>query len=158
MQVIVRKAAAADTATLAGFRLEALAEGGGDAAPDGDGFVESFAAWVCDHLATHLGFVAEMDEDVVGMAWLMVAERVPSPERESRRFGDVQSVYVMPSLRGHGIGTALLEAVLAEAERLGLEHVTVHANDRALRLYQRAGFESDHRWLRWELKSGAPSR
>jgi GNAT superfamily N-acetyltransferase len=158
MQIIVRKAAAADAATLAGFRLEALAEGGGDAATNGDGFVESFAAWVCDHLATHLGFVAEMGDDVVGMAWMMVAERVPSPERQCRRLGDVQSVYVMPPLRGRGIGTALLEAVLAEAARLGLEHVTVHANDRALRLYQRAGFDSDHRWLRWEPKSDTPSR
>ncbi len=99
---------------------------------------------------THLPFVAEVDDDVVGMAWLAVVERVPSPERRRRHSGDVQSVYVLPQLRDRGIGGALLEAVLAEAGRLRLEHVTVHSSDRAVPLYQRGGFQPDPCWLRWK--------
>jgi GNAT superfamily N-acetyltransferase len=150
MQVTVRRATAGDAAALAGLRLAALAEGSGYAAPDGVGFMALFSAWVRDHLSTHLPFVAELDDAVVGMAWLMVAERVPSPERRYRRSGDVQSVYVLPELRDREIGAALLEVVLAEAGRLELEHVTVHSSDRAVRLYQRVGFQHDQRWLRWE--------
>ena len=149
MPVTVRRATAVDAAALADLRLEALAETTGSAEPDGRAFVESFCAWFGDHLPTHLAFLAELDGVVVGMAWLMIAERVPSPERRFRRYGDVQSVYVVANRRDRGIGGDLLGAVLVEAVRLELEHVTVHANDRALTLYQRAGFEHDQRWLRW---------
>jgi GNAT superfamily N-acetyltransferase len=148
MQVTVRKATAGDIVALAGLRAASRAERGA-AAPYGAGFAEVFSAWVGDHLSTHLPFLAELDDAVVGMAWLMIADRVPTPERPDRRSGDVQSVYVVPGLRDLGIGAALLEAVLAEAGRLELEHVTVHSSDRAVPFYRRVGFRHDQRWLRW---------
>jgi GNAT superfamily N-acetyltransferase len=78
-----------------------------------------------------------------------VAVGGPAAARRHRRFGDVQSVYVIPELRNSGAGAALLDAVLTEARRLNLEHVTVHSSDRAVRFYQRAGFQHDECWLRW---------
>ena len=45
---------------------------------------------------------------------------------------------------------ATVEAVLAEARRLGLEHVTVHSSRRAVPLYHRTGFRyGDDVWLHW---------
>ena len=73
MRVTVRGATANDAAALAGLRLEALAETRGRTEPDADAFVELFCAWVGDHLSTHRAFLAEVDGEVVGMAWLMVA-------------------------------------------------------------------------------------
>ena len=99
-------------------------------------------------MATHLPFLAEVDGDAAGMAWLMVADRVPASAGQRRRFGDVQSMYVVPELRDRSIGAALLEAVLAEARGLALEHVTVHSSDRAVPLYERAGFRHGRSWLR----------
>jgi len=58
-------------------------------------------------------------------------------------------VYVVPELRDRRIGAALLAAVLAVARGLELEHVTVHSSDRAVPLYQRAGFRHERLWLRW---------
>jgi GNAT superfamily N-acetyltransferase len=149
MQVTVRRAAAGDAAALAGLRWRAT-EGAGYRRPDHGAFVESFSAWVSEHRSSHLPFIAEVDDAVAGMAWLMVAERVPGPGQPRRRCGDVQSVDVVPELRDRGIGAALVAALLAEARKLGLEHVTVHANDRALPLYLGAGFRPDQYWLRWE--------
>jgi len=97
-------------------------------------FIEAFSAWVRDHVATHVPFVAEVDGDAVGMAWLMVADRVPNSDPQRRRFGDIQSVYVVPELRDRRIGAALLAAVLAVARGLELEHVTVHSSDRGAAL------------------------
>lgn len=57
--------------------------------------------------------------------------------------GDVQSVYVLPEYRDAGVGSTLIAAVLRYADDVRLEHVTVHANDRALPLYKRAGFTAD---------------
>lgn len=149
MRVTVRKATAADAAALARLRWRWPAEERGYAGTDSAAFLELFSAWVIEHLSTHLPFLAEVDDHVVGMAWLMVADRIPSPARRDRRFGDVQSVYVVPELRDSGVGAALLDAVLAEACRLELEHVTVHSSDRAVPFYQRVGFQHGQRWLRW---------
>jgi len=149
MQVTIRKATPVDAAALATFRWGPRSEEDAETGTGRAEFVASFSAWLVEHLPTHLPFVAELDGAVVGMAWLAVAERVPSVDRRYRRFGDVQSVYVVPELRNSGIGAALLREVLAEARRLGLEHVTVHSSDRAVPFYERVGFGHDEHWLRW---------
>lgn len=149
MQVTVRKASAADAAALAELRWRWTGDEPGYPDTDRAAFTELFADWVDAHASTHLPFLAEVDSRVVGMAWLMVADRVPGPNRRHRRFGDVQSVFVAPELRDRGIGAALLKAVLAEARALELEHVTVHSAGRAIPLYQRAGFQHHQHWLAW---------
>jgi GNAT superfamily N-acetyltransferase len=146
----VRKATAADAVALARLRWRWPAEDGSYTGTDRAAFMELFSAWVIEHLSTHLPFLAEVDDQVVGTAWLMLADRVPSPGRRRRPTGDVQSVYVVPELRGRGVGAALLDAVLAEARRLELEHVTVHSAERAVSLYRRMGFLDGQRWLQWK--------
>lgn len=148
----VRVATLGDAGALAGLRLAALVESGWPP-DDPGGFVEFFAAWWRERTESHVAYVAELDGVVVGMAWLMLGERVPSPERRSRRFGDIQSAYVLRELRDQGIGTALLEHVVADAYILGLEHVTVHSSEQAVALYRRARFDHDPCWLRWEPSS-----
>ena len=147
MHVTVRTASTVDATALAGLRVRARSESGAARGSDPDGFVDALSAWMSTHLSTHRPFVAEVDGRIVGMAWLVVVERVPSPERRRRRSGDVQSVYVRPELRNRGVGAALLDAVLAEARSLGLEHVTVHSSEGAVSLYRRAGFEAAETWL-----------
>jgi len=147
--VRVRKAGLEDAAALA--RLRAEGTGGSAADPLTDSFVVSFPDWMRDHRDSHVPFLAEDGREAVGMAWLMLAERVPGPGEAVRRCGDVQTVYVVPRLRGRGIGTALLAAVRAEARERGLEHVTVHANARAEPLYRRSGFTPGEHWLAWHL-------
>ncbi|MET8350611.1 MULTISPECIES: GNAT family N-acetyltransferase [unclassified Micromonospora] len=150
MQVAVREATVSDAAVLGGLRWRRLTEERGYTGTDRAAFMELFSTWVVHHLSTHLPFLAQVDEDVVGMAWLIVADRVPTPAQHVRRSGDVQSVYVVPELRDCGTGPALLEAVLVEARKLDLEHVTVHSSERAVPFYQRVGFQHDQRWLRWQ--------
>jgi GNAT superfamily N-acetyltransferase len=150
MPVTVREGTAADAAALAELRWRWAVEERDYAGTERAAFVELFSAWAIEHLSTHLAFLAEVGDRAVGMAWLMVADRVPSPARRDRRFGDVQSVYVVPELRDSGVGAVLLNAVLAGARSLDLEHVTVHSSDRAVPFYQRVGFRHGRRWLRWK--------
>ena len=113
-------------------------------------FLEYYTSWVVDRMSTtHLPFVVEVDGRLAGMAWLMLAERVPTPELLDRRWGDVQSVYVVPELRDKGVGAALITGVLKVAADRELVHVTVHSSERAVRFYQRAGFRDTGRWLEW---------
>jgi GNAT superfamily N-acetyltransferase len=135
---MVRMAGAEDVAVLAELR---------DIGPDG---IAAFAGWVNAHAETHLPFVAEVDGVVVGSAWLHVAERVPGHESQDRWYGDVQSVMVRPEHRNQGIGAALMAAILAEAVRRRLEHVTVHSGRRAVDFYLRNGFSHHRQILIWE--------
>lgn len=89
MQITVRRATTADAVALARLRWRWSVEERDHAATDLAAFQELFSAWVIEHLSTHLPFLAEVDDEVVAMAWLMVADRVPSPARRHRRSGDV---------------------------------------------------------------------
>ncbi|WP_239152108.1 GNAT family N-acetyltransferase [Virgisporangium aurantiacum] len=148
MDVTVRRGSAEDAPALARMRWRWRVEERGQT-PDVDreSFVDFFTHWVLDHLATHRPFVVEVDGALAGMAWLMLADRVPAPGLMYRRFADVQSVYVLPEHRNSGAGAKLMEAVLREARDRELEFVTVHSSERAVTMYQRAGFGHNPRWL-----------
>ena len=136
--MIVRKAGMADVAALAALRgIE----------PEN---LPAYSDWVAAHAETHLPFVAEVDGSVVGAAWLLIADRVPSNDSPDRRYGDVQSVEVREEYRNRGIGGALIAAILAEAGARDLLHVTVHSSRRAVDFYQRAGFCHHRQLLLWE--------
>jgi GNAT superfamily N-acetyltransferase len=147
--VTVRRGTAADAPSLARLRWRWRTEEREEGPADRASFLEYFTSWVVDHLATHLPFVVEVDGRLAGMAWLMLADRVPVPTRFDRRFGDVQSVYVVPELRNSGVGGELIRAVLAEARARELVHVTVHSSDRAVPFYLREGFDDRNTWLEW---------
>lgn len=56
----------------------------------------------------------------------------------------INNLAVRPELRGRGLGSQMLEAIIAEAQRLGVGSLTLEvrrSNTAAQRLYQRAGFQ-----------------
>ncbi len=82
--------------------------------------------------------VAELGGQVVGYAGLLCVRA-----REPGAQADVLTLAVATSHWGHGIGSALLEALLAEAGRRGCAQVFLEVrtdNTRAQRLYRRYGF------------------
>ena len=144
--MIVRKASVADVPALAALRgIES-------------NNLPAYTDWVVAHAETHLPFVAEIDGSVVGVAWLLVAERVPGNGSLDRRYGDVQSVEVREEYRNRGVGSALIAAIPAEAGIRNLLPVTVHSGRRAVDFYQRAGFCHHRQLLLWrpELEAEVP--
>lgn len=146
--VTVRRASDADADALAGLRWRRATQDHGYQGDNLDEFVATLGEWMRGH-PTHLAFVAEAADEVVGMAWLAVLDRVPTANKYARRGGDVQSVFVVPELRDRGVGALLMSAVLDEARRLGLEHVTVHSSPRAVPFYERNGWSHGPEWLSW---------
>jgi [ribosomal protein S18]-alanine N-acetyltransferase len=58
----------------------------------------------------------------------------------------INNLAVLPELRGRGLGTQLIEAIIAEAAYLGASMLTLEvrqSNLPARRLYERAGFYQD---------------
>lgn len=103
-------------------------------------YEQHFVAWAREHAATHRAVLAETERDgaLVGMAWLALAPRLPSPGQPNRVNAELQSVYVIPEARTHGTGAALIAAVLTLAT--DAERIIVHASEAGLEAYARAGF------------------
>ena len=142
----VRLARADDLPAVASLRWRwVVVENGAADALGREEFVDAFVAWAATRATTHRCVVAERGGVVIGMAWLALTARVPSPRAPHRLSDDLQCVYVVPDARDHGLGTRLVEAVVTEADRLGVERVVVHSSERAVPGYDRAGFASDER-------------
>ncbi|MFT2753954.1 N-acetyltransferase family protein [Clavibacter sp. Sh2088] len=142
--VTIRPARAEDMERVARLRWRwSVDETGTAPATDEAGYVAATAAFAAAHARTHRCVVAEADGEVVGMGWLAITDRPPTPDDLGRVSGDVQSVYVRPTLRGSGTGARLVRALLDEARAHGCRYVRVHSSARALSLYARAGFAVD---------------
>lgn len=139
---VVRRASVgsgADVRALADLRFTWRHDESGERG-DLDTFGPAFAEWCAARAGTHVAFLGEVDGRVVGMAWLGILTRIPGPERFRRLSGIVQSVYVRPEARGHGLGGALVDAVVAHARDLGLDYLVVHPSELSYPVYERAGF------------------
>ena len=122
-----------------------IAWAGIDPAPDKAAewaYADDLAAWMDRMGDCVVCRVAVAGGELIGMAWLVVFERVPDFLDRKRRTGDVQSVYVVPTRRGHGVAQLLIGAICAEADRRGIPRTTVRSSAPGVPLYEDAGFTS----------------
>jgi L-amino acid N-acyltransferase YncA len=99
--------------------------------------VPSWEEWNATHLADHR-LVAELLGEVVGWAALSAVS-----SRRCYRGVVEHSVYVAREARGHGIGGALLAALIAGAEAAGIwtiQTAIFPENRASLALHERCGF------------------
>jgi putative acetyltransferase len=59
--------------------------------------------------------------------------------------GHIDHLYCRPDAIGKGVGAALLEALQSAAKAAGLKVLFVEASEPAKRLFERRGFQLDHR-------------
>ncbi|MER7898354.1 GNAT family N-acetyltransferase [Streptomyces sp. NPDC096046] len=149
--ISIRPARPAELATVATLRWEWFVENGSADLGERDDFVRHFVAWAGENAGSHRCMVLVRDDRVIGMAWLAVVQRVPTPGAPRRASGDLQCVYVVPEARDGGLGGRLIRAVLDGARELGLERVTVHSSPRAVPAYARSGFQKSRRLLQAQV-------
>jgi GNAT superfamily N-acetyltransferase len=153
MDAIFREADGNDIPALARMRSSSTTEGGNALLIEHAEYERRLDDWYAANRRTHRAFLAvsAADDQAIGMAWLAVQERVPTPGVDgARTSADIQSVYVDPSFRGHAIGRRLVEHVLKIAAAEGVEHVTVHSRARAVPMYERAGFDHSADLMWWQ--------
>jgi GNAT superfamily N-acetyltransferase len=140
-RIVIRLAAdtSADVLTLSELRrMSALEIRPGSS--DDAGFQERFAAWHERESGRRLTWLAEASGQAVGMMNLAVFERMPRPGSDPGRWGYLANAYVLPGYRNRGVGTRLIEAVLAHADARGFARVVLSPSPRSVAFYRRAGF------------------
>jgi GNAT superfamily N-acetyltransferase len=104
-------------------------------------FIQEFVAWMNntpDEDLVH--WVAEQDDELIGVISVRIIHKLPSPEESDGRFGYLTNTYVLPEHRYKGVGTALLGAVKNWALGEKLELLVVWPSDRAYPFYERGGY------------------
>jgi GNAT superfamily N-acetyltransferase len=131
--VLVRVAGAGDVPTLAALR--ARWAGGAEEA-----FEARMHAWLSADGERRTTWLAEAGGEPAGMISLFEYRRMPKPGRTDSRWGYVGNLYVRDAFRGRGIGSTLLDALIACAEERGYARLVVSPSEEALPLYRRSGF------------------
>ncbi|MGN8048628.1 GNAT family N-acetyltransferase [Curtobacterium sp. 22159] len=140
--VVIRASRPDDMPAVADLRWRwSVTEDGATPATTPDEYRAAMTAFAVAHADTHRCVVAERDGRVLGMAWLGLVARPPTPARPTGRVtADVQTVYVHPDLRGQGVAKRLVTALLDVADDLGVERTSVHSSVDGETLYRRLGF------------------
>jgi GNAT superfamily N-acetyltransferase len=130
-----------DAALLARLRYELRSELD-PPTEDKAAFLRRCTPWMADQIKrqTWYCWLAVMDEVAVGTLWLQLVEKLPNPVGHRDFHGYVSSVYVVPEFRNSGIGSALLQACIAEAEARRVDALFLWPTERSRALYQRHGF------------------
>jgi N-acetylglutamate synthase-like GNAT family acetyltransferase len=138
----IRPARSSDAPALARLRYEFRAGDDSPVQAEAD-FLTRCTAWMEPRLApggTWRCWLAEEAGRPVGTIWLKLIEKLPNPVGERERHGYVSSLYVVPSSRGAGLGSRLLEVCLEACEAEHLDAVFLWPTPRSRSLYERHGF------------------
>ena len=142
----IRVAGPADARALAALR--AVWSGG-----DEPEFAARMAAWLTSEGDRRTTWLVTKADEPVGMASMLEYRRMPRPGRPDSRWGYVSNMFVREDARDNGIGTALLEAIIATAEERGYVRLVLSPSVRSVPFYERAAFvvpderAGDHRLL-----------
>lgn len=112
-------------------------------------YLEAFAAIQADK--NQLLAVAERDDEVVGTVQLSF---IPSLSRRGSRRGQIENVRVATTLRGQGVGKAMIAWSIEQCRTRGCGLVQLTSDKSrtdAIRFYESLGFAAGHEGLKLTL-------
>ena len=157
---IVRRAERVDAPALARLRYALRA---GLSAPEegAEAFLARCEEWMADRLrpgGPWRCWAAERDAAIVGAIWMQIVEKIPNPLGEGEWHGYITNFFVHERVRGEGVGSALLTALVCAPETQGLDALFLWPTDRSRTLYQRFGFEGGGGVIERRPAAGPPRR
>jgi GNAT superfamily N-acetyltransferase len=139
----MRQAILEDAAQVARFRWEFSP----DEVQATDQTLEAFAQGFADFMRLGLEsgawvvWTGVTDGRIIANIYVHCVAKVPRPGLFGKCFGYMTNVYVESEYRNRGVGSALLEHVVAWARQQGIELLIVWPSEAALTFYQRFGFK-----------------
>jgi GNAT superfamily N-acetyltransferase len=138
----IRSATPADIDELARLRWQLYTEREPHDEPF-DAYAERFAGFARDALASDnwRAWCVEADGRLVAAMWLQTVPRVPAPGHgDPRPMGYLTNMYVEPEHRSKGLGSRMVQELIAHCEANGFELVLTFPAPEADGFYGRNGF------------------
>ena len=85
-------------------------------------------------------WVVDDGEQLLGHVCVQLFEKIPNPVNEPEHHAYVTNFYVVPEMRGHGVGKKLLNKALSWCRAQGADSVILWATPESRSLYRRCGF------------------
>ena len=99
-------------------------------------------------------FVAELEDEVVGVALVELKTNPSDPIFRGRRYAYIEEIAVAASHRSQGIGRLLMERIHQWGQEQGIAEVELQVwerNGRAIGFYQRLGYQMWRRTMRYTI-------
>jgi GNAT superfamily N-acetyltransferase len=138
----IRVATSADWRALAEMRYQFRAEAG-SATETKSRFVRRCASWMKKRFrpGSHLWrcWVLDDGKQLLGHVCVQLFEKMPNPVSEPEAHAYLTNFYVVPELRGRGLGGKLLNKALSWCRAQGADAVILWATAESKSLYRRCG-------------------
>jgi len=156
MNIVFDKATKSDIDELIRLRLEFIADDHGSIPPQDKANIElQLRSFFDRKLGTELVALVARDEGkMVSVAYLSILEMPANCRLLNGLYGEVFSVYTLPSYRGKGLCTTLMQHLVAEAKTRGLGCIDLRATKDGYPIYKKIGFvekEQHYTDMRLEL-------
>jgi GNAT superfamily N-acetyltransferase len=87
-----------------------------------------------------MAWVAESEGAVVATSGVTIFERPPNGANLAGLEAYLSNMYTVPAWRGRGVGTALVETIVAHLKRTRVRRIWLHATEQGRPVYTKAGF------------------
>jgi GNAT superfamily N-acetyltransferase len=87
-----------------------------------------------------LAWVAESEGAIVATSGVTLFERPPNGANPAGLEAYLSNMYTLPAWRGRGLGTALVETIVAHLKATRVRRVWLHATEQGRPVYAKAGF------------------
>jgi GNAT superfamily N-acetyltransferase len=87
-----------------------------------------------------MAWVAEAEGAIVATSGVTLFERPPNGANLAGLEAYLSNMYTVPAWRGRGVGTALVETIVAHLKRTRVRRIWLHATEQGRSVYARAGF------------------
>ena len=88
-----------------------------------------------------IAWIADCAGKPVASGGVTVIKTVPIPEDPTLETAFLHSIYTLPSMRGQGIASAILEKLIAYCRDRGLKRVQLNASEQGRGVYRKKGFQ-----------------
>ncbi|MCD8341702.1 MAG: GNAT family N-acetyltransferase [Clostridiales bacterium] len=98
----------------------------------------------------HIACFACAEGKIVGCGGVCLYQEMPSPDNPSGKCGYLMNIYTLPAMRQRGVGRAVVQWLLQEAQRWGAGKIYLEASEQAYPLYRALGFQDMKGYLKYQ--------
>jgi N-acetylglutamate synthase-like GNAT family acetyltransferase len=99
-----------------------------------------------------IGIICEYNKEIISGAFLKIDEWPPNKNFMNGKVGTLLNVYTYPKYRKNGIGTIIVEKIIAEAKEQDVSIINLLATEDGEKVYKKLGFfETEDKSMRLKL-------